>query len=223
MQGPASALLARVPERSAMLAATPAPTPTDGVGHERAWLDGVTLDRPFSVIPTVLTNVVESLTGERDDRVGSSLSQVLLAGQQLVQAGLRHASAGTGIVATGSSVLGKLLPIAGVASGIAQVWQGWNELEDPSSPLDVVRSRTARTGLLTVAASGLLFVPGVGTALAGAATRLVAAANELDMFSFLDAPARPVEEQGRDVAARVHLLDRTPLDPYDRDRDRPRD
>ena len=49
-------------------------------------------------------------------------------------------------------------------------------------------------------------------------TRLVAAANEMDVFSLLDAPTRSVEEQGAAVAQRVHPLDETPLNPYDRTR-----
>jgi hypothetical protein len=196
---------------------TPAPTPTVGVGHERALLDGVTLDRPFEMVPTLLTNVVERVTGERDDRTGRSLSQLLLAGQQIVQAGLRHAAAGQGIVATGSSVLGKVLPVIGIASGAMQVWKGWNELQDHSDgPLALIHSRTARTGLLDILAGSLLFVPGVGSALGGAATRIAAAANELDAFAFLDAPSTRVEDQGADVAGRVYLLDETPTNPYDR-------
>lgn len=194
----------------------PAPDPTAGTGFDRAPLDGIALDRPFDMVPTILTNVVESLTGERDERSGRAISQILLAGQQLLQAGLRHAANGTGAIATGSSILGKVLPVIGIGSGLAQVWRGWNELEShDGGPLALLGSRTARTGMLQVLAGGLLFVPGVGPALAGAATRLLAAANEFDAFSFLDAPTTTLEDQGDDVAARVHVLDRTPTDPYD--------
>lgn len=196
-----------------------APDPSAGVGHGRDWLDGVTLDRPTEAVPTALTNVVESMSGRRDERHGRALSQVLLAGYQFAQAGLHHAARGQGVLATGSSMLGKLLPTAGVALGVAQVWRGWNELEDTSGgPLAILGSRTGRSGLLNVVAGALAFVPGVGTAIGGALTRLGAAANEMDAFRFLDAPTRSVEEQGRDVARRVHLLDETPLDPYDRTR-----
>ena len=196
-----------------------APTPTAGIGLERAMLDGVTLDRPTDVIPTMLTNLVERVTGERDERWGRSISQVLLAGQQLAQAGLRSAAQGSGIIATGSSVLGKVLPTVSIVSGAMQVWKGWNELEShEGGPLALLGSRTARTGILNVLAGAMLFVPGVGSALSGAATRLVAAANELDMFVALDAPTRRVEEQGYAIARRVHFLDETPLDPYDRTR-----
>lgn len=201
----------------------PAPTATVGTGHERALLDGVTWDRPTDVIPTLLTNLVEQVTGERDERSGRAISQVLLAGQQLVQAGLRHAADGKGIIATGSSVLGKVLPTIGIVSGAMQVWKGWNELEShDGGPLSIIGSRTARTGLINILAGALLFVPGVGAALSGAATRLVAAANELDAFQSLDAPSRRVEEHGLAVARRVHFLDETPLDPYDRTRRDPR-
>jgi hypothetical protein len=194
-----------------------APTPTVGVGHERAILDGVTLDRPFEMVPTLLTNLVERVTGERDERKGKALTQVLLAGQQLVQAGLRSAAQGSGVVAAGSSVLSKVLPTIGIASGAMQVWRGWNELEShEGGPLALIGSRTARSGILNILAGALLFIPGVGTALAGAATRLITAANELDAFSFLDAPTRRVEEQGEDVAKRVYLLDETPTNPFDR-------
>jgi hypothetical protein len=196
-----------------------APTPTEGAGHQRDWLDGVTFDRPTEIVPTTLTNIVESITGARDERTGRALSQVLLAGYQFVQAGLHHAARGQGVVATGSSVLGKLLPTAGIALGVAQVWKGWNELEDTSGgPLAILGSRTGRSGLLNVVAGALAFVPGVGTAIGGAVTRLVGAANEMDAFSVLDAPTRTIESQGYDVARRVHLLDETPLDPYDRTR-----
>jgi hypothetical protein len=196
---------------------TPAPTPTVGVGHERALFDGVTLDRPTEMVSTLLTNTVERVTGVRDDRTGRSFSQLLLAGQQIIQAGLRHVAAGHGVVATGSSILGKVLPTLGIASGVMQVWKGWNELQDHSGgPLELIHSRTARTGLLDIVAGALLFVPGVGSALGGAVTRIAAAANELDAFAFLDAPTTRVEDQGTAVAKRVHLVDETPTNPYDR-------
>lgn len=198
---------------------TPPPPASRGTGHDRAPLDGVTLDRPTDIVPTALTNVVERLTGTRDERDGRALMQVGLAGYQFVQAGLHHVAAGKGIVATGSSVLGKVLPTIGVVSGVAQVWRGWNELEShDGGPLAILGSRTGRSGLLNIVAGALAFVPGVGTAIGGAMTRLVAAANELDAFSFLDAPTQRVEDQGFRVAKRVHLLDETPLDPYDRTR-----
>jgi hypothetical protein len=203
-----------------------APLATRGTGHDRALLDGVTFDRPTEMVSTTLTNFVERVTGTRDERSGRALSQTLLAGYQFVQAGLHAAARGSGVIATGSSVLGKVLPALGVASGAAQVWKGWNELEShDAGPLSILGSRTGRSGLLNVLAGALAFVPGVGTAIGGAVTRLVAAANELDAFSFLDAPTRSVEEQGYDVARRVHVLDETPLDPYDRTRrsDRPSD
>ncbi len=199
--------------------ATYAPPPSRGTGHDRALLDGVTFDRPTDIVPTMLTNLVERITGTRDERDGRALMQVGLAGYQFVQAGLHHVAAGQGIVATGSSALGKILPTIGVVSGAAQVWRGWNELErHDGGPLAILGSRTGRSGLLNIVAGALAFVPGVGTAIGGAVTRLVAAANELDAFSFLDAPTRSVEEQGLAVAKRVHLLDETPLDPYDRTR-----
>ncbi|MEO6867737.1 MAG: hypothetical protein ABI200_06925 [Gaiellales bacterium] len=205
----------RVPVQT--LPARSAPAPTRGVGHDRALFDGVTIDRPTEMVSTTITNLVERITGTRDDRSGKSISQVLLAGQQFVQAGLRHAAQGQGAIAAGSSFLGKVLPSLGIASGLMQVWKGWNELDShEAGPLSILGSRTGRTGLLNVVAGALLFVPGVGTALAGAATRLVAAANEYDALSFLDAPARRVEEQGEATARRVHVLDRTPTDPYDR-------
>ncbi|MCW2921134.1 MAG: hypothetical protein JWL76_1008 [Thermoleophilia bacterium] len=197
--------------------AAPPPPATKGTGYDRALLDGVTLDRPTEIVPTALTNVDERVTGTRDDRDGRALMQVGLAGYQFVQAGLHHVAAGKGIVATGSSVLGKVLPTIGVVSGVAQVWRGWNELENhDGGPFAILGSRTARSGLLNIVAGALAFVPGVGTAIGGAVTRLAAAANELDAFSFLDAPTVRVEDKGLAVAKRVHLLDETPLDPYDR-------
>lgn len=216
-QGPVSALLAKVPVASSTAHMVVAPPPaSNGVGHERALLDGVTLDRPFGMVTTILNNAIERVLGFRDDRLGNGLQQVALAGTQLVQAGLRHAAAGKGIVAAGSSVLGKILPFAGIASGIAQVWQGWQELDNPTSVLDILGSRTGRTGLLSIAASGLLFVPGVGPALSGAVLRIVAGANELDAFHSLDKPTRAVEHASTDVARRAHPFDETPHNPYDR-------
>jgi hypothetical protein len=208
--------LALPPEQGPQRAA---PAATEGTGLDRDWLDGVTLDRPTEVVPTFLTNVVESITGDRDERIGRALSQVGLAGYQFAQAGIHHAARGQGLLATGSSVLGKVLPAIGVTAGAMQVWKGWNELQDHSGgPLAILGSRTGRSGLLNVLAGALAFVPGVGTAIGGAVTRLVAAANEMDAFSFLDAPTRSVESQGEHVAGRVHLLDETPTDPYDRTR-----
>lgn len=196
-----------------------APTATSGTGYERDWFDGVTLDRPLAIVPTFLTNIVESLTGKRDERTGRALSQVGLAGYQFAQAGMHHIARGQGIVAASSSVLGKVLPTLGVTAGLMQVWKGWSELTDTSAgPISILGSRTARSGILNVVAGALAFVPGVGTAVGGALTRLVAAANEMDMFSFLDAPTVALEEQDEQTARRVHILDRTPTNPYDRDR-----
>jgi hypothetical protein len=211
-------MLARVPAASAasQLSVAP-PAPTQGIGHDRALLDGVTLDRPFGMVSTVINNAIEHVTGYRDDRLGNGLQQVTLAGLQFVQAALKHGAAGKGIVATGSSLLGKVLPVAGIASGLAQVWQGWHELDNPSSPLDILGSRTGRTGLISVAASGLLFVPGVGTALSGAVLRILACANELDVFHALDKPSHALEHTKPDMAAKAHPFDNTPLNPYDRD------
>ncbi|MCW2950370.1 MAG: hypothetical protein JWN41_1383 [Thermoleophilia bacterium] len=196
----------------------PAPAPTRGTGHDRALLDGVTLDRPFEIVSTVLTNGVEHLTGTRDERSGRALTQVALAGQQMLQAGLRAAARGSGVIAAGSSVLGKVIPVVGVAAGVAQIWKGWNELDSHRDGiLSLLHSRTARTGLLQTAASALLLVPGVGSAIGGAVLRLGAAANEMDMFHSLDWSTHRVEDQGRAVAERVHIFDATPTVAHDRD------
>jgi hypothetical protein len=196
-----------------------APAPTEGTGHDRDVLDGVTWNRPFEVMPTLLTNLVEKVTGERDDRMGRAISQVLLAGLNVVQAGLRSAAQGTGAVAVGSSVLGKVLPVIGIGSGVMQVWKGWNELQShDGGPLSLIGSRTARTGMLQVLAGALMFIPGVGPLLGSAGMRMVAAANELDAFHSLDAPTRKVEEAGAHVARTVHVFDQTPTDPFDRTR-----
>jgi hypothetical protein len=194
----------------------PAPTPTKGTGHDRAPLDGITLDRPIDAIPTFLTNLVERETGVRDERSGRAIGQVLLAGQQLVQAGLRSAAAGNGVVATGSSALGKVLPTIGIGAGMMQVWKGWNELQSHEDGVfSLIHSRTARTGMLQTLASALLFVPGVGSAIGGAVLRLGAAANEMDAFSSLDWQTLRVEDQGAKIARRVHVFDRTPTDAHD--------
>src|SRR5690606_3414221 len=37
---------------------TPPPPATRGAGHDRAPLDGITLDRPTDIVPTTLTNIV---------------------------------------------------------------------------------------------------------------------------------------------------------------------
>lgn len=197
----------------------PPPPATRGTGYDRALLDGVTLDRPLGIVSTLLTNVMERMTGSRDERSGPALTQLLLAGQQFVQVGLRYAAQGKGIIATGSSLLGKVLPMVGIASGAWQIYQGWNELDNHDEGLlSIIHSKTARTGMLQVLAGGLLFVPGVGPALAGAATRLAAAANEMDVFHSLDWSSTPLEAKDATLARRLHPLDATPTDPYDRTR-----
>lgn len=103
---------------------------------------------------------------------GAGHDRALLDGYRFVQAWLHAAARGNGIIATGSSVLGKLLPALGVASGAAQVWKGWNELDShDGGPLSIIGSRTGRSGLLNVPAGALAFVSGVGTAIGGAITR----------------------------------------------------
>jgi hypothetical protein len=209
-------LLEQLPESSTPQRA--APTPTAGTGFDRALLDGVTLDRPFEIIPNFLTNLVEKTTGVRDDRSGRALAQVLLATQQLAEAALNGiAKGGSGILATSSSVLGKILPLASIAGGAMNVWKGWTELDSHAEgPLSIIHSRIGRTGLLQVLAGALLFVPGVGPALAGAATHFVSAANELDAFKSLDWPTTPVEDQGEALAKQFHFFDETPTVTYDR-------
>ncbi len=181
--------------------------------------DGVTLDRPLSAVPTFFSNVYERITGVDDPRVGRSLSQLLLAGERLVQAGLRHAAQGQGLLAKGSSVLGKVLPVFSMATGAMQVWKGWNELQSHDDGLlSIIHSKNGRTGLMQVAAGALLLVPGVGGALAGSVTRIAAAANEMDVFSSLDWPTKPVDQQDANVLRFLHPFDRTPRIASDRDR-----
>ena len=184
-----------------------------GAGHQRALLDGIDVTRPFDIIPHALTNLTERISGQRDPRTGRALTQILLAGQQVIQAGLRHMAQGKGIIATSSSVLGKILPMVSMVSGAAQVWRGWNELQShDGGPLALIHSKTARTGMLQVLAGALLFVPGVGAALGGALTRIGAAANEMDMFKSLDWASVPIEQRGARVARIAHPFDRTPTD-----------
>src|SRR5690606_33317688 len=103
--------------------ATDGPPPAQAVarpvpsGHDRELTYGLTLDRPLEAFPTLLTNVVERISGRRDERYGRALAQVALAGERLVTASLQSASAGTGAVAAGSSLLSKVLPLAGIGLG----------------------------------------------------------------------------------------------------------
>lgn len=209
--------------------AAPAPAPARGSpstargstaaavdGEHEIW-DGISADRPLEIVPTVLTNAIENLTGTRDERYGKALTHVLLASERFVQAGLRHASRGNGVVATGSSVLGKVLPTLSIGMGAFQVWKGWNELQShDDGPLSIIHSKTARSGMFQVAAGALLFIPGVGPAIGGALMRLGAAANEMDELSFLDWPTVSADQQGGRIAKVVHPFDRTPAVPGDR-------
>jgi hypothetical protein len=174
-------------------------------------LDGVTLSRPLEAIQTVIDNAAADLTGHQDRRVGPAVSQLLLGGQQFVVAGLRALAKGRGVVAEGSSLLSKVLPTLGIASGAWEVWKGWNELQSHSQgPLSIIHSREGRTGLMDIAASSLMFVPGVGTALGAAILRLGASANEMDMFHKLDWAQVPIEARGSKDARIAHPLDSTP-------------
>jgi hypothetical protein len=144
---------------------------------------------PLDVVPDVLTNIVEQVTGDHDPRVGRALTQVLLAGERFARAGLRSAAQGKGLIATGSSALGTLLPFVSIGVGVSQVVRGWSELSPHQRDVaGIIQSKVMRTGMLQVLAGALLFVPGVGGALSGAGARLAAAANEMDWFDFLDAP-----------------------------------
>lgn len=154
--------------------------------------DGLDNLNPFEMVPAILSNVAERVTGVHDPRVGRAASQLLLASERLVEAGLRSMAQGTGVLAKGSSVLGKVLPIVSISLGAAQVWKGWNELSShQEGALSIIHSKTGRTGLMQVLAGALLFVPGVGGALSGSFARVAAAANEMDYFSALDWPTRP--------------------------------
>jgi hypothetical protein len=203
-------------------AATPSPTAALANAAARARVDrplsdGVTIDRPMEIVPTFLTNVAERITGEHDPRVGKALTNVLLAGERLITAGLRSAGNGTGAVAAGSSLLSKALPLFSIATGAVQIWKGWNELQShDDGVVSIIHSKTGRTGLLQVLAGVLLFVPGVGPVLGGALTRLATAANEMDMFSDLDWPSVPVEQTNEKLAQRLHPFDETPTIAHDR-------
>lgn len=182
-----------------------------------SWLvEGVTIERPLDAVPTILGNAIEHVTGEHDERRGRAAAQLLLAGQQLVVAGLRAGARGSGIFASGSSMLSRLLPTAGIAMGAWQVVKGWNELADHhGGPFSLVHSKTARTGMIQILAGALMFVPGVGPALGGVGLRLAAAANEMDAFSSLDWPLRNIGEQAPIAARIVHPFDRTPVTDVD--------
>lgn len=176
--------------------------------------DGVTLTRPFEAVPTILTNVIENLTGVHDPRYGLATANVIMAGERLLTAHLKRVGQGSGVIATGSSVLGKILPLVSIGAGAMQVWQGWNELQShDEGVLSVIHSKKARSGLLQIASGALLFVPGIGAILGGAATRLAVAANEMDVFKSLDWPTAPIASTT--MARVLHPLDRTPHNPQD--------
>jgi hypothetical protein len=192
--------------------------PPDGaepVGHDRRLGYGVTIARPLSSVNTFLTNVWERTTGERDDRSGPASLQIALAGERLLRAGLRARALQNDAIGRGSSFLAKAVPVTGIAIGLTQVWKGWHELEHKSSPLDVLGSKAARTGLLVTAASATWFVGGVGGALAGAVFRFAAAANELDAFARFDQPTVSIEQRGDRKARIAHPLDPTPTVRHD--------
>ncbi len=185
-------LLARAAAQPQTALASAPQATSHASGHDRGIFDGLDDLNPLEMVPAVLSNVAERLTGEHDPRVGRAATQLLLASERLVEAGLRSMARGTGVIAKGSSVLGKVLPIVSMTLGAAQVWKGWNELPShQDGVLSIIHSKTGRTGLMQVLAGALLFVPGVGGALSGSFARVVAAANEMDYFASLDWPQRP--------------------------------
>ena len=191
----------------------------------RGLLDGVTLNRPLDVIPNFITNMYERSTGKRDPRVGLAGSHLLIAGERFVLAGLRHASEGEGLIAKGSSFLGKVLPMFNIGFGGFEMVKGWNELQSHDDGiLGLIHSKEARSGLLQVLAGASMLVPGVGGAVAAGILMVGAAANDLDAFKFLDRPTIPVEDvQGSKLARVAHPFDRTPGNPYDANPDTPQD
>ena len=198
-------------------AATAAPAPTSESDDSDGGLTrGLSWSRPLDAIPTLITNVAEDLTGERDERIGRAGASVLLAGERLLRAGMRALGHGTGAVAAGSNLLRTVLPIAGMGYGAVQVWEGWKELQShEDGPLSIIHSKRGRTGLMSMAASAMWFVPGVGGALAGAALRLGTAANEMDVFKSMDWQTVEVESSDPRAARIVHPFDPTPANPYD--------
>lgn len=198
-------------------ATVPAP-PSDPAttGANREIFDGVDLTRPFDILPHIFTNLTEHFTGQRDPRTGRALTQILYAGERFITAGLRSMSQGTGAIAAGSSILGKILPTLGIATGVMQIWRGWNELQShDDGPFSIIHSKTGRTGLLQVLAGALLFVPGVGGALAGSLARIGSAANEMDTFKQFDWPTVPIESRGTTIARIAHPFDPTPTNALD--------
>lgn len=177
--------------------------------------DGVSLDRPLEMFPTFVGNLYHAVTGKDDPRMGKAITEVVLAGERLVTGGLRGIGNGNGVIAAGSGFLGRALPALGMGLGMMDVWKGWNELSShEGGPLALMGSKTARSGLLGTFASATLFVPGPIPMIAGIGARLLAAANELDAFDFLDKPTRDVEADPR-TARVLHPLDDTPHDPGD--------
>jgi hypothetical protein len=197
--------------------ATPqAAPPLDPQTGERGIFDGVSASRPFEATTTIATNVIERATGVRDQRYGAAATHGLLAGERLVVSLLRYVAEGRGVVAAGSSVLGKVLPLLNIGNGALDVWTGWKELADRSDgPLSLLHSKTAREGLLGIAAGVSLLIPGWGAMLVGAAFAGLSVANDLDVFHALDAPTVPIEAQGTAAARIAHPLDRTPTIAFD--------
>jgi hypothetical protein len=177
------------------------------------------------MFPTLMGNIYTHFTGKEDPRMGKALTEVVLAGERLVTGGLRGIGNGSGAIAASSGILGRALPALGMGLSALDIWKGWHELKShEGGPLSLLGSKTARSGLLGMVASATLFVPGVGPMVAGIGSRLLAAANELDAFSFLDKPTNdPIDERDPRKAKLLHPFDRTPTVSTDRDPSRVRD
>lgn len=188
-------------------------------------LEGITIDRPLEMFPTLMGNIYTHFTGKEDPRMGKALTEVALAGERLVTGSLRGIGNGTGAIAAGSGILGRALPTLGIGLSALDVWKGWHELKShEGGPLSLLGSKTARSGLLGMFASASLFVPGAGPMISGIGARLLAAANELDAFSFLDKPTtEPLDERDPNKAKLLHPFDSTPTVSTDRDPSRVRD
>lgn len=215
------------------LGATPAPAPTAAatdaaagaagtsttIKEHRSLFEGLSNGSPFDLIPNFFTNLVGNITGNYDDRYGQAGAHILQAGERIINSGLRHVAQGEGVIATGSGLLSKVIPIINFAMGSFQVWKGWNELKDHTGgPMALLHSKTARGGLLGLAAGATLFIPGVGGAIAGAALLATMAANDLDAFHGIDWETQDAESNpayAKFANATGHLLTKDKKKPGD--------
>ena len=175
------------------------------IQEKRGLFEDVSIEEPLDALPTISANVVSWFTGTFDTRHGTAATRVALAGERVAKSVLTHMGRGASFLARSASFLGRAMPVLNIGFGAMQASRGWDEVKQAEGSLleRMLASRDVRGGVLQAVAGAALLVTGPVGWMTSAGLMVAAAANDLDVFSFLDRkdPAEPASHPAAGQAA----------------------